>query len=115
MSEDIVYRLRNYKGLGCKCSARHPYECSCKDAKWAEDFIIEAANEIERLKKCSEDWKQVAEAFAIELGNIDYAQVTYEDVFDGLYDKVRSRLKSKEDTELQSKQDLEDAWWQAIR
>ena len=48
-SDDIVIRLREGDGQGCKCYADYWYECAC-DAIWAEQYILEAADEIERLR-----------------------------------------------------------------
>lgn len=49
MTDDIVTRLREGHGQGCKCYADYWYECAC-DAVWAEQYINEAADEIERLR-----------------------------------------------------------------
>ncbi len=43
-------RLRNSDGQGCTCNAYSYYECGCSEAVWAEMFITEAADEIERLR-----------------------------------------------------------------
>ena len=50
-TDDIVTRLRNSDGQGCTCNAYSYYECGCSEAVWAEMFITEAADEIERLRK----------------------------------------------------------------
>jgi hypothetical protein len=50
-TDDIVTRLRNSDGQGCTCEAYSYYECGCEQAVWAEMFINEAADEIERLRK----------------------------------------------------------------
>ena len=51
MTDDIVTRLRNSDGQGCTCSAYSYYECGCTEGVWAEMFIEEAADEIERLRE----------------------------------------------------------------
>jgi hypothetical protein len=65
--------------------------------------------EIKHLKKIANDWQQTAEMLAIDLGDVKIAMETYTDIKDGLYDKVRERIKSHYSA------DEEDAWWQAIR
>lgn len=52
----------------------------------------EAILEIQTLRQMVRDWKQTAEMLAMDLGKVEYAQVVYEDVADGLYEKVRARL-----------------------
>ena len=42
------------------------------------------------------DWEQTAKMLAMDLGNLEYAQEIYDDVSDGLYEKVRERIKSIE-------------------
>jgi hypothetical protein len=51
VTDDIVTRLRDSDGQGCTCQAYSYYECGCTEAVWAEMFIDEAANEIERLRE----------------------------------------------------------------
>ena len=53
-------------------------------------------NEIESIRKSARDWKETAEVLAIELGDIKYAQEAYWDIQDGLYAKIRERLKACE-------------------
>lgn len=55
MSDDIVTRLRESDGQGCTCGAYSYYECGCSEGVWAEMFINEAADEIERLRKVIEE------------------------------------------------------------
>ena len=50
MTDDIVTRLRESHGQGCTCGAWNYSECGCSEAVWAEMFITEAADEIERLR-----------------------------------------------------------------
>lgn len=71
MIEDIVKRLRS--------------RLFWSDAE-------EAIVEIEILRQMVRDWEQTAKMLAMDLGKVEYAQEVYEDVRDGLYDKVRSRL-----------------------
>lgn len=49
--------------------------------------------------KAAQDWKKTAEALAIDLGNIGSAQEVYEDIADGLYDKVRERMVIEKNTQ----------------
>jgi len=53
VTDDIVTRLRESDGQGCTCGAYSYYECGCSEAVWAEMFIEEAADEIERLRELS--------------------------------------------------------------
>jgi hypothetical protein len=76
MNEDIINRLEN--------------RLFWSDAE-------EAVNEIKNLRKTAADWKETAQLLAVDLGKIEYAQALYEDISDGLYDKVRERMiKTKE-------------------
>ena len=76
MNEDIINRLEN--------------RLFWSDAE-------EAVNEIKNLRKTVADWKETAQLLAVDLGKIEYAQALYEDISDGLYDKVRERMiKTKE-------------------
>jgi hypothetical protein len=76
MNEDIINRLEN--------------RLFWSDAE-------EAVNEIKNLRKTAADWKETAQLLAVDLGKIEYAQDLYEDISDGLYDKVRERMiKTKE-------------------
>ncbi len=76
MNEDIINRLEN--------------RLFWSDAE-------EAVNEIKNLRKSAADWKETAQLLAVDLGKIEYAQALYEDISDGLYDKVRERMiKTKE-------------------
>ena len=56
------------------------------------DTAEEAVKEIEFLRKAVADWKQTAEMLAMDVGKVEYAQTVYEDIADGLYEKVRARL-----------------------
>lgn len=51
-------------------------------------------SDIQNWKKIADNWKKTAEALAIDLGKIEYAQTAYEDITDGLYDTVRARMQS---------------------
>lgn len=48
-SDDIVTRLRS-QGEGCTCNAWGGYECAC-GAEWGDNYVLEAADEIERLQE----------------------------------------------------------------
>ena len=62
-----------------------------------EGVVVDSEyNEIESIRKSARDWKETAEVLAIELGDIKYAQEAYWDIQDGLYAKVRERIKSIE-------------------
>jgi hypothetical protein len=69
---DIVTRLRE---LAVK-----------QDAKWSDPtdapltMYQVAADEIERLRKEWSIWKMTAEHLARELGKVEYAEATYDDV-----------------------------------
>ena len=52
-TDDIVTRLRESHGQGCTCGAWNYSECGCSEAVWAEMFITEAADEIERLQQAT--------------------------------------------------------------
>jgi hypothetical protein len=65
--------------------------------------------EIKHWKKIANDWQQTAEMLAMDLGDVQIAMEVYMDIKDGLYDKVRERIKNNYSA------DEEDAWWQAIR
>jgi len=65
--------------------------------------------EIKHWKKIANDWQQTAEMLAIDHGDVQIAMELYMDIKDGLYDKVRERIKNNYSA------DEEDAWWQAIR
>ena len=56
----------------------------------------EAILEIQILRQMVRDWEQTAKMLAMDLGNLEYAQEIYDDVSDGLYEKVRERIKSIE-------------------
>lgn len=71
MNEDIVNRLEN--------------RLFWSDAE-------EAISEIKNLRKIAADWKETAQLLAVDLGKIEYAQALYEDISDGIYDKVRKRM-----------------------
>ena len=59
--------------------------------------LDEAVFCIDYLAKKALDWEQTARMLAIDLGHVEYADAVYEDVRDGLYDKVRERLKTSMD------------------
>lgn len=65
MFDDIVTRLREGNGQGCKCYADYWYECAC-DAIWAEQYILEAADEIERLREQNDYLKANVEMLLAE-------------------------------------------------
>jgi hypothetical protein len=71
MIEDIVKRLRN--------------RLFWSDAE-------EAITEIETLRQMVRNWEETARMLAMDLGNPEYADEVYEDIRDGLYEKVRARL-----------------------
>lgn len=75
MSDDITVRMRDF-------------------LSW--ENADEAILEIQTLRQMVRDWKQTAEMLAMDLGKVEYAQVVYEDVADGLYEKVRQRIQSSE-------------------
>jgi len=56
----------------------------------------EAILEIQILRQMVRDWEQTAKMLAMDLGNLEFAQEIYDDVSDGLYEKVRERIKSIE-------------------
>jgi len=51
--------------------------------------------EIKHWKKIANDWQQTAEMLAIDLGDAEIATEVYEDIKDGLYDRVRERMKKE--------------------
>jgi len=51
--------------------------------------------EIKHWKKIANDWQQTAEMLAMDLGDTQIAMELYMDIKDGLYEKVRERLKDK--------------------
>jgi hypothetical protein len=75
VSEDITARLRDF-------------------LSW--ENADEAILEIQILRQMVRDWEQTARMLAMDLGNLEYAQEIYDDVADGLYEKVRERLKAYE-------------------
>ena len=75
MTEDITVRLRDF-------------------LSW--EHADEAILEIQILRQMVRDWEQTARMLAMDLGNLEYAQEIYDDVADGLYEKVRERLKAYE-------------------
>jgi hypothetical protein len=75
MSKDITVRLRDL-------------------LSW--ENADEAILEIQILRQMVRDWEQTAKMLAMDLGNLEYAQEIYDDVSDGLYEKVRERIKSIE-------------------
>jgi hypothetical protein len=75
MTEDITKRLRDL-------------------LSW--ENADEAILEIQILRQMVRDWEQTAKMLAMDLGNLEYAQEIYDDVADGLYEKVRERLKAYE-------------------
>jgi hypothetical protein len=56
----------------------------------------EAITEIYTLRQMVRDWEQTAKMLAMDLGSLEFAQEIYDDVSDGLYEKVRERIKSIE-------------------
>jgi hypothetical protein len=56
----------------------------------------EAILEIQILRQMVRDWEQTAKMLAMDLGSLEFAQEIYDDVSDGLYEKVRERIKSIE-------------------
>jgi hypothetical protein len=56
----------------------------------------EAIMEIQILRQMVRDWEQTAKMLAMDLGSLEFAQEIYDDVSDGLYEKVRERIKSIE-------------------
>lgn len=77
MTDDIVTRLR--------ITSEHHADV------WLEAIVTEAADEIERLRINRDRWRKTAEQLARELGKVEYAQATYEDVVrDGKYDALMS-------------------------
>jgi hypothetical protein len=75
MSEDITVRLRDL-------------------LSW--ENADEAILEIQILRQMVRDWEQTAKMLAMDLGSLEFAQEIYDDVSDGLYEKVRERIKSIE-------------------
>jgi hypothetical protein len=75
MSEDITVRLRDF-------------------LSW--ENADEAILEIQILRQMVRDWEQTAKMLAMDLGSLEFAQEIYDDVSDGLYEKVRERIKSIE-------------------
>lgn len=61
MADDIVDRLRQH-GEGCTCEAWSTYDCGC-GAEWGENYVREAADEIERLRRLA---AQLAEALELQ-------------------------------------------------
>ena len=53
--------------------------------------------------KVSQDWKKTAELLAINIGNVKSAQEIYQDIADGLYDRVREKMAIKKN--IQNKSD----------
>ena len=52
---------------------------------------LEAQNDLLRVE--AHHWKHTAEILALDLGHPEYAQEIYKGVRDGIYDKVRQRLR----------------------
>jgi glucuronate isomerase len=75
MTEDITKRLRDL-------------------LSW--ENADEAILEIQILRQMVRDWEQTAKMLAMDLGSLEFAQEIYDDVSDGLYEKVRERIKSIE-------------------
>ena len=75
MSEDITVRLKDL-------------------LSW--ENADEAILEIRILRQMVRDWEQTAKMLAMDLGSLEYAQEIYDDVSEGLYEKVRERIKSIE-------------------
>jgi hypothetical protein len=72
MNDDITVRLRDW-------------------LSWPN--ADEAILEIQTLRVKAYNWEQTAKILAVDLGNQELANEIYEDVQDGLYDKVRARIK----------------------
>jgi hypothetical protein len=51
--------------------------------------------EIKYWKKTATDWQQTAKMLAIDLGDVEIATEVYEDIRDGLHDRVRERMKKE--------------------
>jgi hypothetical protein len=84
MTEDIVNRLEN--------------RLFWSDAEEAINEIKSMRESVDIWRKVAQDWQQVSEMLAIDLGNVELAFEIYGDVKDGLYDKVRDRMiKIKDD------------------
>lgn len=49
--------------------------------------------------KVSQDWKKTAELLAINIGNVKSAQEIYQDIADGLYDRVREKMAIEKNTQ----------------
>lgn len=64
MSDDIVIRLKKMNGL-------------LTDMEWLT--VIEAAYEIERLRRNRDRWRNTAHDLARQLGKTEYADTTYQD------------------------------------
>jgi hypothetical protein len=94
VTDDIVTRLRESDGEGCTCGAWNYSECGCLEAVWAEMFITEAADEIERLRKERDEWHELAENLYTHLStyvchcNMAKCKCGYDDVL-GLYDETK--------------------------
>ena len=66
---DIVDLLRNANGQGCECSAFSRSECGC-DVEWASDYVLDAADEIEALRKEVDRWKSTSIDFATKFKDV---------------------------------------------
>ena len=84
MTDDIATRLRN------KYAGQLP-------------ICTEAADEIERLRRVNQilekvamNWERTARVLAQELNMVDDVLEVFEDFYDGLYDKVRERMRREE-------------------
>lgn len=53
----------------------------------------DAIKEITALRIAAYNWEQTAKMLAIDLGSVEIAYELYEDITDGLYDKVRERMQ----------------------
>lgn len=71
MNDDIVTRLRNSDGQGCTCGAYSYYECGCTEAVWAEMFINDAADEIERLRNIIKAYVQAEREYSNDMEDLD--------------------------------------------
>lgn len=52
MKEPLALKIaRNLEndGKGCSCYAKSSRDCCCRNAIWAQDFIMDAAKELKRL------------------------------------------------------------------
>ena len=65
---------------------------------------------IDHLLGKARDWEETARVLAMDIGHPENADSIYEDVRDGLYDKVRERIKTSFDTYGHSHEDNKPLW-----